>query len=372
MIVRRHTHAFGLVVLALLTLPLLVFATRPDPAARNHSATLYVFGTLVEVIIRGEPPSTAQRATDRLAHRFHSIHRNWHAWKPGELERLNAALAQGDGMAVSADLLRVLQQGQHLSQQSNGLFNPAIGQLIAAWGFHADDLPSGPPPDAALIAALVARAPSMSDLRFDGAYVSSTNPAVQLDLGAYAKGAALDLAVAQLARDGIRHAVLNAGGDVRVMGRHAQRPWTIAIRDPFGWEPVAVIAMKPGEALFTSGNYERFLSHDQVRFSHIIDPRTGWPAGQIVSVSVVHENGALADAAATALSVAGPQDWAQIANRMGVTQALLIDDTGTLHATPDMAKRLSLRTGPQGQTPRFPVQSGLWPRPRFPTEYSTL
>lgn len=371
MIPKRHNLAVGLVVLALLIVPLLVFATRPDPGARSHSATLYVFGTLVEVIIRGEPPKVAQQATDRLAHMFQGIHRDWHAWKPGELERLNAALAQGDGLEVSADLLRVLQQGQRLSQQSDGLFNPAIGQLIAAWGFHADDLPVGPPPDPAQIKALVARAPSMADLRFDGAYVSSVNPAVQLDLGAYAKGAALDLAVAQLARDGIRHAVLNAGGDVRVMGRHAHRPWTIAIRDPFGWEPVAIIALQPGEALFTSGNYERFLNHDQERFSHIIDPRTGWPAGRIVSVSVVHENGALADAAATALSVAGPQDWAQIAAQMGVTQALLIDDTGKLHATPDMARRLNLRADPQGQTPKLLVQSGFWPRVFHP-DYSTL
>ncbi|WP_068114890.1 FAD:protein FMN transferase [Tropicimonas marinistellae] len=315
-----------------------VFLPRRGPVV--HSETLFVFGTLVEVVIYGETPDRAKAATAALDRAFRRYHQDWHAWRPGELGRLNAAIARGESQVVSPELAALLRRGQALSTASGGLFEPAIGRLIALWGFHDDTLPTGPLPDPAAIDRLVQATPRIADLRFDGNLVRSLNPAVQLDLGGYAKGAALDLAADALARAGIHDAVLNAGGDLNVLGTRGAREWRVAIRDPYGWGAVAALNVHPGEVVYTSGNYERFLEQDGARYSHILDPRTGWPVQEIVSATVLDTDGARADAAATALSVAGRDAWMDVARAMGVKMALLIDADGRLLATPAMAERL--------------------------------
>ncbi|WP_186312337.1 FAD:protein FMN transferase [Cereibacter sediminicola] len=302
--------------------------------------TFYLFGTLVEIETRGVSETVAREAIARVGQRLQAAHQDWHAWRPGELESLNAALAAGESRTVEAGLAALLREGRALSCASGGLFDPAIGGLIEAWGFHADVPPDGAPPPGAVLAALVARHPRMTDLTITGDEVRSDNPAVQLDLGAFAKGAALDLAAEDLRAAGVQDAVLNAGGGVKVIGRHGARPWRVAIRDPFQWGAVAAVSLRPGEALHTSGNYERYFDEGGVRFSHIIDPRTGRPMQGIVSVSVLDPSGARADAAATALAVAGPVEWPQVAAAMGVRAVLMITDDGSILATQAMHERL--------------------------------
>ncbi|WP_172329000.1 FAD:protein FMN transferase [Mangrovicoccus sp. HB161399] len=309
---------------------------------RIQSETLYVFGTLVEVEIEGVSDRRASEAMAALGQLFRRLHRDWHAWRPGELGRLNQAIARGDSFESSPGLAALLAEGQELSSESGGLFDPGIGAMIGLWGFHADLPPEGPPPPDAEIEALAARHPSIAVLQIDGTRISSPNPAVQLDLGGFAKGAALDLAAEELRRRGISNAVLNAGGDVNVLGRKGARPWRVAIRSPFDWGAVAALDVQPGEMVYTSGNYERFLDQDGIRFSHILDPRSGRPVQGIVSATVLARNGALADAAATALSVAGPAHWQDTARAMGIDAALLIDDRGRISMTPAMAARVQL------------------------------
>lgn len=356
MTLRRRLCILGGIALCAMAASMAIWTGgRAGQPERVHSETLFVFGTLVEVLIYGEDEATARAATTVLGHQFQKYHRDWHAWRDGELTRLNAAIARGEPFDVGADLAQVLKEGQTLSIASDGMFDPAIGGLIELWGFHSDTLPVGPPPSPASIATLVAAHPTMSDLDISGTIVRSNNPSVQLDLGGYAKGSALDRAADMLRSRGIEDAVLNAGGDVTVLGRRGAREWRLAIRDPFAWGAVATLSVHPGESVFTSGNYERFLEQAGTRFSHIIDPRSGWPAPDIVSVTVVARNGALADAAATALSVAGVEGWQKTARKMGVDTALLIDGAGQLYASSAMAARLEIEASPDRQT--------AWPSP---------
>jgi len=336
---RPRPRLIGLALGALCAVLLLV-AARPARIEPVYRDTLYVFGTLVEIEIRGAPQEKAAAAAAQVGRLLQRLHTEWHAWRPGELTDLNAAIAAGQEMKVDDRLAGVLREGRLFACESGGMFDPAIGGLIGLWGFHADTPPEGAPPAPAKVEALVAAHPRITDLRFDGDLVGATNPAVQLDLGGFAKGAALDLAAAELGALGIENAVLNAGGGVQVLGSHGDRPWRVAIRDPFVWGAVAAVSLRPGEVLHTSGNYERYFEHDGERFAHIIDPRTGYPVRQIVSVSVLDTNGARADAAATALSVAGPADWPRVAAAMGVSKVLMITDAGALLATPAMMERL--------------------------------
>ncbi len=167
---------------------------------------------------------------------------------------------------------------------------------------------------------------------------------VEIDLGAYAKGYALNLAIQQLRANGFQHAIVNAGGDLCAAGRHGARPWRVGIRHPQGEGVIASLELSGEECVLTSGNYERYREHEGIRYSHIIDPRSGYPVEHITSATVISSDGALADAAATALSVAGPDAWQRIARQMGVDQVMLVDESGQVYLTPAMQARIRLET----------------------------
>ncbi len=99
----------------------------------------YVFGTLVEISIYGEDEARAKQGVTAVMREFQRLHDELHAWKPSQLSELNTAIAQGKSKAVTPELAAMLQDAAHVSAQSGGLFNPAIGGLIQAWGFQADD-----------------------------------------------------------------------------------------------------------------------------------------------------------------------------------------------------------------------------------------
>ena len=280
-------------------------------------------------------------ATARLDHDFQRMHTEWHAWKPGELVDLNAAFATGQSKTVTPFLKPLIVQAKSLYELSDGLFNPAIGGLIGAWGFHADEKPQGGLPDLAAIRALAAQHASMDDVQISGDTVSSTNRFVQLDFGGFAKGVALDWAEQVFQDMGIPNALINAGGDINTLGNGGATPWRVGIRDPKDWGVIATLALEPGDDVYTSGNYERFREIDGVRYAHIIDPRDGMPVDHIVSSTVITQGGALADGAATALSVAGPGDWHRIAQKMGIKYAVLVDDEGTVYLNPAMRARIT-------------------------------
>lgn len=316
-----------------------------SPDTREFS--FFAFGTLVELTVVDADEGAADEARALAAERLDQWHHQWHAWQPGPLTELNQALAEGEPAPVPEPLAELITRGQALSRASGGLFEPAIGRLIGLWGFHADAPPAGPPPPEEAVADLVRRRPTMDDLVFEGGLVRSGNAAAQLDFGAFAKGIALSRLSDAIRDLGIRNFLINAGGDLVAAGRHGERAWRVGIRQPHGAGVLGSIEPRDGEAVFTSGDYERFYVWDGVRYHHIIDPRSGFPARGVRSVTVIHEDAALADAAATALFVAGPENWPGVAGRMGVDQVMLVDAEGTLHMTPAMEKRVKLEAEPR-------------------------
>jgi len=307
---------------------------------KTYSEEAYVFGTVVTFTVSDVPENIARKAVKVIGEEFQHMHEDWHAWKPGELTRLNKTISSGKSAEVSDFLLPLLKQSKQFYMKSDGLFNPAIGGLVEAWGFHNDELPIGSLPSFDTINTLVTLSPSMNDVQINGHIISCKNPSVQFDFGGFGKGAALDRAEFILKEHGIKNAVINAGGDLNTLGNPGGRPWKVGIRHPVNWGVIASVELTNGENLYTSGNYERFQMHEGIKYAHIIDPRDGMPVQHIVSTSVIHENGALADAAATALTVAGPENWHRIARNMGVHYAMLIDAEGTIYLNPAMLARV--------------------------------
>jgi thiamine biosynthesis lipoprotein len=236
----------------------------------------------------------------------------------------------------------MLRDAQALAAQSDELFNPAIGGLIALWGFHADT-PQPRVPDPAAIAEWVAKHPRMADLVIGETTVSSRNPAVQLDLGGYAKGRALDDAVALLKAHGIRNALVNIGGNVIALGAHGDRPWRVGIQHPRQAGTLTTLDQLDGEAIGTSGDYQRYFEADGRRYSHLIDPRTGRPATGMQSVTVLVRGphaGTRSDALSKPLFIDGPTPLAAHAARLGVAAYLAVDASGRTLVSPSMQARL--------------------------------
>ncbi|MDN5872238.1 MAG: FAD:protein FMN transferase [Nitrococcus sp.] len=304
----------------------------------SHSATFFVFGTLVDVTLRGVSEAKAESAFAALQEDFRRMHRDWHPWQPGALTRLNNALARGECTQAPASIRTLIRRSTAMERATGGLFNPAIGKLIEVWGFHTSDFPiEGPPPSAAAIENIVAQKPSMINVEIRAGCVASGNPAVRLDFSGIAKGYAVDLAVDRLRDMGVPAALVNAG-DLRAYSG-GQSNWRIGIRDPAGGV-LATLLIRGDRAVSTSGVDQRYRKFAKKRYPHIIDPRTGYPVNHVVSATVIAQQGIRSDPAATALVVAGPGEWPAVAAALGIDEVLMVLPDGSLAMTPAMAKRL--------------------------------
>lgn len=333
-----RSRRFALLFAAFIALPLV------RAAAAEYRASAYVFGTLVEITVDEGDAAEAQTAVGQVFREFDRMHRELHAWQPGELVALNQAIARGEkNIRTTAEIAALIRESQRFAAQSDELFNPAIGKLVSLWSFHRDK-PGGPVPDARDIKRIVAAHPRMSDLSVRGDTVTSSNPAVQLDFGGYAKGYALDRAADLLRAGGVANALINIGGNVMALGRHGERPWRVGLDSPRGAGVLATLELSDGEAIGTSGDYRRYYEIGGKRYAHIIDPRTGYPVPAVQSVTVLVLRqlgaGALSDAASKPIFIVGRSGWRQAAARMGVCCAMLIDMDGAVHLTRDLQARL--------------------------------
>lgn len=329
----------GIVILSTL---LLVACEKP---VRQHDYTIFAFGTLIDVTLYDISKKQADTAFEQLQKMFNNNHQDWSPWTNGDLSQLNIKLIENSGtrtpITVPNHLIPIIKKSIALSKLSNNYYNPAIGNLINLWQFHKYQDKDIQPPAHQKIQDLIDNKPQMSDLSFNNRnQLISTNAAISLNFGAFAKGYAIGLGIKKLQKLGINDAIINAGGDLSVIGQHGERAWNIGIRHPRNNSILASIEVKNNESVFTSGDYERYYFYQSVRYHHILDPETGYPTKDAQSVTVLHPDPGLADAAATALFVAGSKNWQSIAKQMGVDHVMLIDASGNIQLTAAMEERI--------------------------------
>lgn len=329
---------------------LLIFVSLLTTACQKkiseYHDSFIAFGTIVNITLLDIDEKLAQTSFHSIREDFKIMHRTWHVWEPGPLMRLNQLLETKSEFSAAPSVIELFHVAKSLSLKSQHLFNPAIGKLIALWGFHSHKQPEIVPSQQAIL-ALLKQQPNMQDITIRGVRAQSQNAAVKLDFGGVAKGFAVDRLLNGLKQKGINNALIDMGGDLKVIGQHGNRAWKIAIRDPREKEKlIASIELKDNEAAFTSGDYERYIRNKKNKdkhLHHIIDPRTGYPAKGTQSITVLHNNAATADAAATALFVAGPKQWIKIAKAMDIKYVLLIDEKGDIHISSAMNKRVKFK-----------------------------
>lgn len=333
-----HRSPFTFSLIAALTL--LLASCGKEPLYQQQA---FVFGTQIELSIYGAEEAKARAASAAVLQEFDRLHHAFHAWKPSPVSALNAAFARGERWQVTPELAAAINTATRYAEASDHLFNPAIGRLIALWGFQSDEIKAVLPAPQQ-IAALIQANPRMSDITLDAdGWASSRNRAVQLDFGGYAKGLALDRALSILRSHGIQNALVNIGGNLIALGQHGKRPWHVGVQHPRRPGAVLELDLKDGEAVGTSGDYQRYFELDGKRYCHIIDPRNGYPAMQTQAMTVIAapgvEAGLLSDIASKPAFILGAATWEAQLRRLGIEDAMRVDESGKMVMTKTLAKR---------------------------------
>lgn len=297
--------------------------------AANKSFSSEAMSTSVEVTLPDDADAAVHAAGVFAI--FRAVEEEANEWREGSpLARVNAA-AGGEAVSVPTPTYELVRRGVEIGRLTGGKFDLTWAALWDLWDFRARRVP--------LQEEIASRLPLIDYTRVelgDGT-VRLPEAGMKIGLGGIAKGWALDRARDYLQAHGRRDYLVSAGGQVYAGGHNADgQPWRVGVRDPDGAATSALALLGVSNAsVSTSGDYERYFEHDGVRYHHILDPDSGWPARGLRAATVVSPDATLADAASTAIMVAGPDGAAAMARALGV-EALWIANDGMVYATRGM------------------------------------
>jgi len=350
----KHKFAIG----SLIAVIVLFLVTGCQRNGGVYEDNMNVLGTFAQISIAGLMPEQAKKAALAVENDLQTLDFIGYTFEAeGELQQLNDAIAQGQSKMVSNDLVELIQAAKNLSSESNGLFNPASGELTAFWEYHCAEDPCGeaPYPDEVQqlvdeqVAKILSRHPSMDDLRIDGNEVSSRNRLVRLEFGDIIRGLALEKGIQHLEDFGVSNAMIDIGGSVRTIGTRGDHDWWVGIPDASGEHLIGSIENIDDKAVVTVRAFDKSFGKRDLVYRHIVDPRTGRPVKDILSVTVMHDNALIANATAVTALIAGIKDWKMVADRMDAHKILLITKDGSIYTSPAMEHIIHWKPGIEHQ-----------------------
>jgi thiamine biosynthesis lipoprotein len=297
-----------------------------------------VMGTAISVELWADDARIGAAAVAAVMGEMHRIDRRMSPYKAdSELSRINRTAFER-AVPLSEEMFRLLARAQEFASVSHGAFDITYAAVGRLYDYRAGVRPT----EAALQAARAAVGWQHLHLDRRARTVRFVQPGMCIDLGGFAKGYAVDNAIALLQQLGVRHAYVAAGGDSRVLGDRRGRPWTVAIRDPR--RPGEVVALLPLEdtAISTSGDYERYFDEQAedgriTRHHHLIDPATGRSPQGVTSVTVLASDGVTAEGLSKAVFVLGAGRGLELLETIPGVDAVIIDAQGRLQVTPGFA-----------------------------------
>ena len=324
-----------LLVTALLAL---ITACGNEPARVSRT----LLGTVVTITVADEP---AGRAGDFNAafNEIEYVQRSFSIYDPAsEIYRVNKS-AYEHPCRVSGSLFELLKASVEVSEKTGGAFDITWASAGRIWDFSNPERFT--PPDDKTVKSLLPLI-SYKNIRLDdkAGTVRFLKPGVKIGLGGVAKGYAVKRAVGALKSRGVKGAIVACAGDIQVIGDNRGRPWRAGIQDPRGKSVIATFDMRDGEAVSTSGDYERFRIVDGKRYHHIINPATGYPADSgLISVTVFSRDPVKADAYATAFFVSGFDKTGLILSSAEDISVVLVTSDMKVYASVRLRERLAFR-----------------------------
>lgn len=313
---------------------------------REYASDQFLMDTLISIKVYGSDSENLRKAVSAAYAEMHRIAEladsfpqpGTAAYAASDVCRIN----QQAGIApvhVDPDTLAMLLLAKKYCELSGGAFDVTIGPLMDLWGFGKK--PHIPSPDQIQSAlAFVGSRDLLLDEKKQTAFLRRLG--MKLDLGAIAKGYATEKALHALKNAGINKALIDAGGNIRVLGKNLRNsPWRIGIKDPRKSDGIVAILSLEDAAAVTSGDYYRFFEVDGKRYHHILDPRTGYPAGENMAVTAITPDAGLADILSTVFFVLPPETALKMAARIGGDVFIVTADRRILH-TPSLRANLEL------------------------------
>jgi len=318
------TFARRLPGLLLAALPMLLPALAE---AEWHQRDEPIMGTRVAVELWSEDATLAKRAMDAVMAEMRRTDELMSTYKPeSQLSQVNAH-AHERPVEVDADIVTVVERGLEMSRLSGGAFDITYASVGYLYDYRAHQRPT----DAEIAAALPGVDYRQVVVDREARTIRFLKEGVRVDLGGIAKGYAVDQAIERLRELGIEHAMVNAGGDTRLLGDRRGKPWIVGIQDPRSDGRMVTRLPLADEALSTSGDYERYFEEDGVRYHHILVPGTGRSARAVRSATVLGPDATLTDALSTTVFVLGVERGMEIVSRLAGVEAIIVDAEGRIY-----------------------------------------
>ncbi|GAB4358421.1 MAG: FAD:protein FMN transferase [Gammaproteobacteria bacterium] len=314
---------------------LLVALTAFPAGAKWYTADDTIMGTTIHVELWHENEREGERLTELARNELRRIDAAMSPHKPGsDIYRLNREAAAGP-VAVSGELIDLVERALDLSRITAGAFDITFASAGYAYDYRMAVRPSDN--------QLRSLRPNI-DYRYvmvdrDRALIRFARSGVKVDLGGIAKGYAVERSIRLLRDQGVRHALVSAGGDTRVLGDRNGRPWIVGIRHPRSKGKLVTRLPLVDEAVSTSGDYERFFEDQGVRYHHIINPETGDSARGVQSVTIIGPDATMTDGLSTGVFVLGAERGLNLINRLPGYEAVIIDGHGDLHYSDGLESR---------------------------------
>ena len=283
-------------------------------------------GTLVEISIQESNKKLAQKAINKSFNEMSRLEKIMSSYLPdSELTRFNSLAGGEVKVPVSPDLLKVVQRGVYWGKLSNGAIDISIGPAIKLWEFNSER-PIIPDKKNLVDAAKFI---NYKDIIIEGNSISLKKKGMSLNLGAIGKGFAVDQAIRELKKLGIKSGLINAGGDLRAFGLiTGKRPWHIGIQHPRKPEQIIVSLDIKDKGIATTGDYQRYFIKNKARYHHILNPQNGWPTNKTISATVVADTVMDADALSTALFILGTKKGIDFINSLERVEGMIVSDRG--------------------------------------------
>lgn len=330
--------------LAVIVLILLFLSIKGEQSGNAVKRTQLLMGTIVEITVFDEGNGTD--TDEGMSAAFDEIKRLegilGRQREGSDIWRINNR--PGEEVPVSGETVELVEAGLYFHQISSGSFDITLGKLMDLWRFEGEMTGQSPPLDADIKSAV--NISGTQNLKIDRSQGTISSLAdVHLDLGGIAKGYIIDSAGELLVRRGIKNFIINAGGDMIIKGRKGDKDWRIGLQHPRNPDKVlAYMDIKEDfTSIVTSGDYERGFTHEGIRYHHILNPSTGYPARGLMSVTIKAADAKSADALSTAVFVLGKNEGLRLIESMKGVEGILVDDDLKIHVSSGLKQQVFTR-----------------------------
>jgi len=312
-----------------ITLLLLLFSLSTF-AQENFKRTLILLGSRFDITVVASNEKEGNEYLDSAIFEITRIEKLISSW---DLNSETSLINKHSGIKpikVDKELFDLIERSIAISKLTNGAFDISYASMDRIWNY--DGSMRKMPSEEEISNSIKKVGYQNISIDKEAQTVFLKLKGMKIGFGAIGKGYAADKAKALLIEKGVKAGIINASGDLNAWGKQADgSDWMVAITNPlnknkvFSWLPIN------DSAIVTSGNYEKFISFDGIRYSHIIDPRTGYPSTGIISTSIMTSNAELADAISTSVFVMGVETGLDFINQLKGVDCIIIDEENKIH-----------------------------------------